>query len=281
MITISEFSRRSLVRLLGADPDRTDRIYLCPAELPAEAVRPVAWSAGDHEPFLLYPANFWTHKNHAALWAALARLRADGLRATAVFTGSLVGREAEWKEQVSAVGVADQVLHLGLVSRAELVWLYQHARLLCFPSLFEGFGIPVVEAMRLGTPVVCAAATSLPEIAGRAALYFDPHRPEEIARVLARLWQDPALRDRLAAHGRRQSRGFTAERLVCEHRQSFARALRTYSPALQAQRAAWAALPETQREALSVRERLTAATLLQAESRRRWWPRFFPGRNFP
>jgi glycosyltransferase involved in cell wall biosynthesis len=280
VITISDFSRRCLVQLLGADPARTDRIHLCPAELPA-AVRPAAWPEGDSTPFLLYPANFWPHKNHAALWTALARLRSEGVRATAVFTGSLLGREAEWSAQVAAAGVADQVRHLGLVPRAELVWLYQHARLLCFPSLFEGFGIPVVEAMRLGTPVACTTTTSVPEVAGPAAVYFDPQNPAELARAIARLWNDPAQRARLAARGRRQSRQFTAERLVREHRQSFARALQTYTPALHAQRTAWAALPETQREDLSVHERLTAARLLQAGRPRRWWQRLFSGRNFP
>ena len=270
VITISDFSRSSLVRLLGAAPERTDRIHLCAAELPTEGAKPAAWPDGNCDPFLLYPANFWPHKNHAALLTALARLRTERLCVSAVFTGSLLGREAEWSAQVESAGVRDHVRHLGLVSRAELVWLYRQARLLCFPSLFEGFGIPLVEAMRMGTPIVCAATTSLPEIAGPAARYFDPNRPEEIARVVAHLWNDANGRARLATQGRIRGRRFTAERLVREHRTSFLRALRFYSPARHAQRVAWTTLPDSQRESLSVRERLTAAELLRSGCPSRW-----------
>ena len=235
-------------------------------------MRPAAWPEGAEEPFLLYPSNFWRHKNHTALLAALAHLRAEGLRVRAVFTGSLMGREAEWAAEVARAGVADQVRHLGLVSRAELSWVYRRAQCLCIPSLFEGFGIPLVEAMRLGVPVACSATTSLPEIAGPAAVYFDPHDPASIARSLRRLWTDASLRRRLIAAGRSRQRRFTAERLVREHRACFVRALRSYSPARHLQNVAWAALPDPPRETLSVHERLTAAELLRT-SPSTWWHR--------
>lgn len=263
VITISDFSKESLVRLLGAAPDRIARIHLCPAELPEATVRPTAWPEADEAPFLLYPANFWRHKNHQVLLAALSRLRSDGLRVPAVFTGALLGREAEWAAEVERAGVQDQVRHLGLVSRAELSWVYRRARCLCIPSLFEGFGIPLVEAMRLGVPVACSATTSLPEIAGAAAVYFDPQDPVSIAGTIGRLWADAGLRRRLVAKGRARERRFTAERLVQEHRACFLRAVRHYSPARHRQNVEWAALPAPPRENLSVHERLTAAELLR------------------
>lgn len=235
-------------------------------------MRPARLPGNAAAPFLLYPANFWRHKNHRTLLAALARLRAGGLRVPAVFTGALLGRDDEWAAQVAEAGVGDQVVHLGLVSRAELSWLYRHSRCLCVPSLFEGFGIPLVEAMRLGVPVACSATTSLPEIAGDAADYFDPGDPDGLARTLGRLWTEEAGRRRLVSKGRIRGRRFGPERLVREHRVCFARARDAYSPELHARRLAWAAQPDPPRETLSVHERLAAAELLRSGPSS-WWLR--------
>ena len=270
VVTISDFSRDSIVRLLGASPYRVSRIHLCPAELPEAAERPAAWRDDQAEPFLLYPANFWRHKNHRALFAALGQLRAEGLRVPLVCTGALLGREAEWAAAVEQAGVADQVVHLGLVSRAELSWIYRRAGGLCFPSLFEGFGIPLVEAMRLGVPVACSASTSLPEIGGDAATYFNPRDPADLARCLRSFWTSDALRRRLTSRGLRRCRQFTAERLVREHRACFERAITAYTPARHRRNLAWVANPDPPRETLSVHERLVADELLRARPATGW-----------
>ena len=102
------------------------------------------------------------------------------------------------------LGVADHVIFTGFVNDIDLRALYSGARVCVCPSLYEGFGFTVLEAMACGTPVVCSSATSLPEVAGKAALYFDPHRPEEMAVQLGRAFSDDAVRTSLIADGRTQ-----------------------------------------------------------------------------
>ena len=112
---------------------------------------------------LLYPARPWPHKNHARLFEAFARLRARRPNLRLVLTG-----EGEYGALPAGVEAR------GRVSRDELVRLYQGAAALVFPSLYEGFGMPVLEAMACGCPVACSNVTSLPEVAGDAARLFDP-----------------------------------------------------------------------------------------------------------
>jgi glycosyltransferase involved in cell wall biosynthesis len=117
-------------------------------------------------------------------------------------------------------------VHLcGWIDDAQLEGLYAAATCLAFPSLAEGFGLPVLEAMARDLPVACAAASSLPEVAGDAALLFDPHSVDAIAGAIAALLQDPALRSRLIARGRTQAATFTWERTAAATAASYARAL--------------------------------------------------------
>jgi alpha-1,3-rhamnosyl/mannosyltransferase len=98
------------------------------------------------------------------------------------------------------------------VSDEDLEGLYRAASCLAFPSLVEGFGLPVLEAMRRGLPVACSGTTALPELAGDAALLFDPESTDAIAEAVGRLLADPALRERLAARGRDRAELFSWER---------------------------------------------------------------------
>ena len=166
VVVISEWVRQRVVERLGLDPDRVHAIHLgvdhrrfTPAP---DVVR---------EDFLLYPARPWPHKNHARLVEAFAlvRERRPGLRL--VLTG--VGHDpARLPPGVEA---------LGGVSADELVSLYRRAAALVFPSLYEGFGLPPVEAMACGCPVAASSAGALPEVVGDAAVLFDPLDPEAIA----------------------------------------------------------------------------------------------------
>ena len=226
--TISDFSRQSMLEILDAPPDKVRAIHLCPDALPAEDRRPALpadWPAD----FAFFPAQDWFHKNHARLLEALVLLRKrDGRRIPFVFTGGW--QQAGRVERLMAEhGLQDQALHLGRVSRAELAWLYRHARLLVFPTLFEGFGIPLVEAMRSGLPIVCSGTSSLPEVAGDAAVYCDPLDADSIARTVLRAWDSPALRAELQAAGARRAALFSEENLVREHRRVFLEAIRRFS----------------------------------------------------
>lgn len=229
VIAISDFTKQSCTDIVGISPRKVRTIHLSPDDLPA-ARRPEDWPSAGWEKFLYYPANFWDHKNHRQLLAALQHLRANGQTVRCVFTGSTFGREAEWDAAVAETGTADLVCHLGRRPRAELSWLFRNARGLIFPSLFEGFGIPVVEAMHCGCPIACSGGTSLPEVAGDCALYFDPRDAKAIAHAAAQLWNDDALCADLVARGQRRGAEFNARKLVESHVAAFTLARRRYSP---------------------------------------------------
>jgi glycosyltransferase involved in cell wall biosynthesis len=162
VIAISEHARETLVERLALDPDRVRTIHLgvdlerfSPADMP-------------REPFLVYPANAWPHKNHERLFEAVALLRREHRDLRLVLTGE-------------HVDVPDYVDVRGRVSQDDLVDLYRRASALVFPSLYEGFGQPVLEGLACACPVACSDLPPLREVAGDAAVYFDPLDAESIA----------------------------------------------------------------------------------------------------
>ena len=133
------------------------------------------------EPFLLYPARRWPHKNHERLFEAFALVRRAHPELRLLLTGSA-------EQGALPAGVES----LGLVSGEELVSLYRRASALVFPSRYEGFGQPPLEAMACGCPVACSSAASLPEVSGGAARLFDPDDADAIAAAVEELLADPA-----------------------------------------------------------------------------------------
>jgi len=217
----SEFTRRSMIELLGFPPDRVEVVALPSEDLPAESVRPPGLTVGSGE-FVYYPADDYAHKNHRRLFGAIRLLVAGGSPVRLVCSGGrLSGRPLA--DLAAEFGLADRITDLGKVSRREVAWLYRNARLLAFPSLFEGFGIPLLEAFSTGLPVVCSGVTSLPEIAGEAALYCDPFDPSDIARQIGRAWDDPVLRASLVAGGSRRRDKFKTGDIVRHHEVIFGR----------------------------------------------------------
>jgi glycosyltransferase involved in cell wall biosynthesis len=174
VVTISEHARQTLIERHGLAPERVRAIHLA---VDHDVFTPGSGQRGD---YLLYPARPWPHKNHARLYGAFARLRRERPDLRLVLTGEGdFGRLPE--------GVESR----GRVSRDELVELYRGAAAVVFPSLYEGFGMPVVEAMACGCPVACSNATSLPEVVGDAARLFDPREPEDLAAAAADVLDDP------------------------------------------------------------------------------------------
>jgi glycosyltransferase involved in cell wall biosynthesis len=230
VITISEFSRQTLIEHHRLPPARVKVVHLCADEryARAEVARPPA--AALPERFLFYPANLWKHKNHEVLFQALRRLRDDrGRRFDVVLTGFGQDADSPALAAARAHGVADQVHALGYRSVEELAYLYRHAEMLVFPSLFEGFGMPLVEAMAAGCPVVAARATSIPEVVGEAAELFDPASPAALGAAIERVADDEAWRETLRTRGRQQARAFSAARMADGHRAAFEEAARVYS----------------------------------------------------
>ncbi len=175
LIVTTEFVKRRVIDRLGVDPER---IRVAPLGLDHDLLRP---ADVQREPFLLYPAASWPHKNHARLFEAFAQLRRERPELRLVLTGG-----------GSYDRLPDGVEALGHLPRVEVVSLLQRASALVFPSLYEGFGLPPLEAMACGCPVACSNTTALPEIVGDAACLFDPTEPEEIAAAVTTVLDDPA-----------------------------------------------------------------------------------------
>jgi glycosyltransferase involved in cell wall biosynthesis len=198
VIAISDHVKATLVDRLDLDPDRVRVIHL--------GVDLRRFTPGDdpREPFLLYPANRWPHKNHERLFAALALIRLERPELRLVLTGA--GHEGKQ--------LPDGVVARGRVSDDELADLYRRASALVFPSLYEGFGQPPIEAMASGTPVACSSTTALPEVVGDAARLFDPTSAEAIAEAVLDLLRDP---EPYVARGLERARRFTWDACARAH----------------------------------------------------------------
>jgi glycosyltransferase involved in cell wall biosynthesis len=194
LIAISEHARETLIERHGLAAERVRTIHL---GIDHERFGP---DGRARDPLLLYPANRWPHKNHDRLFEAFALVRRELPELRLVLTGS--GHER--------VPLPDGVEARGRVSDDELVDLYRSAACLVFPSLYEGFGLPPLEAMACGCPVAVARATSLPEVCGDAAEYFDPFSTEDMAEAILR-----ALEGRHVKKGLARAASFTWD--ACAH----------------------------------------------------------------
>lgn len=212
VIAISETTARDVVEMLDVEPDR---VAVTPLGVD-ERFRPIADEArlaevrrrhGLDGPFVLYVGNVEPRKNLARLLDAFERVgRRDVSLALA---GGTAWLSEDVVRRVAAYRGPGRVRLLGYVEDEELPALYSAAEVFAYVSLWEGFGLPVLEAMACGTPVVCSRIPAHEEVAGRAARYADPMSVEEIAGALDRLLASPAERGRLAAAGRRRAARFT------------------------------------------------------------------------
>jgi glycosyltransferase involved in cell wall biosynthesis len=219
-ITDSAYSKEAIVNCLQVDPDRIAVVYLGidlqefhpqPTACPANALSRLPAA------YLFYPAATWPHKNHARLLQALALVRdRKALAIPLVLTGFPETAHAEVRDWLRKLDLERQVLWLGWLTNQELVYTYQKAQALIFPSLHEGFGLPIVEAMACGCPVACSNTTSCSEVAGEAAVTFDPENAEEIAARIEMIWTDDKVRQELVAKGLERSRLFSCERMAEE-----------------------------------------------------------------
>ncbi|WP_084201420.1 glycosyltransferase family 4 protein [Geobacter pickeringii] len=207
IIAISKFTRDSLVAEYGIEPDRIDVVFLGhgPEYHPRDEVQQLQALRDRYElsrPFMIYPAATWPHKNHETLLKALRVLvndyRFDG---DLVLTGIAVNSFDKLRASAQAFGVGNHLKILNFIPSDHMPLLYNLASLMVFPSLFEGFGLPVVEAMASGCPVACSNVTSIPEVAGEAAVMFDPKEAEGIAAAVARVWSDSGFASTLRCRG--------------------------------------------------------------------------------
>ncbi len=211
VMAISEFTRTQAIEQFGLDPGK---VVVVPPVLdlpppPDDAERRAVRKTFDlARDFVLYPAATYPHKNHLTLVRAFANTCADrdvDLVLTGATGAGAWGSAHSTSAQINALsgslGVETRVRQLGYVSRRQLGALYAEAAMVAFPSRFEGFGLPVVEAMALGCPVVAAEATALPALVGGAGLLVDPDDVDGWAAAMSNVLDDSALRQQLRASG--------------------------------------------------------------------------------
>jgi glycosyltransferase involved in cell wall biosynthesis len=223
---MSDHTRRNLIERLGIEASRVSVTHLAADAIfgPAEPASAQAAKARlEHRyglktgQYFFLPAHTWSHKNHAVAIRALAGLRERyGLNVMLACSGAAREAQAELERLVVELSMEKQVRFLGYVPRYDVPALYHGAAALVFPSRFEGFGMPVLEAMACGTPVICADTTSLPEVAGDAALCLPPLSVERWTEAMHRVLSDVALRASLIARGIERARLFSWRRHALE-----------------------------------------------------------------
>ena len=224
VLTVSESSKRDIVEYarvpeekvtvtpLAADP----RVYF-PRD-PHEAVELLTPRHAVRPPFILYTSRIeHPGKNHVRLIRAFADLkRKEHIPHQLVLAGTDRERAGEVHRTAEETGFAKDILFTGFVAAADLPLLYQAADIFVFPSLYEGFGLPILEAMACGTPVACSRISSMPEVAGDAALLFDPDDEASIASAIGSIMCATDLRKDLAARGLERSRQFSWARTAAQ-----------------------------------------------------------------
>jgi glycosyltransferase involved in cell wall biosynthesis len=221
VITISESTRQDVIDLCGVAPERVTPILLAADERfkPAtpDAIAAFRERHGLPKRYILYLGTLEPRKNVETLVKAYARLREQGSDDhILVLAGGKGWQYDSIFEQVRALGLTDSVRFPGFVPADEQALWYSSATVFAFPSRFEGFGLPLLEAMACGTPVVSSWASSLPEVVGDAGLLVDPSDVDGLSSALRQLMEDESQRQTLAAAGLARARTFSWQRMASE-----------------------------------------------------------------
>jgi glycosyltransferase involved in cell wall biosynthesis len=229
VITVSEASKRDILRYFRVPESRIDVIYNAiddrfwqqPA---ADDIAQVRERYRLDNPFVLYAGNIKPHKNLERLIEAFHLLRQNaGMKdVQLLIIGDEISKYATLRRAVHRHKLHKHVRFFGFVSDQTLAALYRLAAVFVFPSLYEGFGLPPLEAMASGTPVITSNVSSLPEVVGDAALMIDPYEPEAIADAMQRVLSDAALREDLTRRGLARAREFSWERSIARVREIYA-----------------------------------------------------------
>jgi glycosyltransferase involved in cell wall biosynthesis len=211
LITVSDATAGELVERLDVNPRLVRTVH--------EGVDPLFARTGDDqlpegllEPYLLFVSTLEPRKNVVGILRAFRLLREWGYDGSLVLVGRWGWHTEAIRSELDTSPVRSSIHHLDAVDRAQLATLYRHADALLFPSWIEGFGLPLVEGMACGTPVVTSGTSAMPEVAGPAAVYVDPASPHGIASAVAALQADPQHRMRLIELGRKRAENFSWDR---------------------------------------------------------------------
>lgn len=231
IVCVSGHTKKDLLDVTGVDSAKTEIIYEGVDEQfkprpDKEAIKDMIKKYGITRDYMLYTGVWRSHKNVVNLIKSFALLKEDGFEPQLVITGEEDPYYPEVKRTVKELGLEHDVIFPGMVPEDELVALYQAAHIYSFPSLYEGFGLPPLEAMRCGTPVAAASSSCIPEICGEGnAVYFDPLDPEDMANQIRKLWHNDELRKEVRERGLRHSKKFSWEKMAKETLEVYKEAL--------------------------------------------------------
>lgn len=213
VITGSNATRADLVELVAADaskieviPHGCDPFFLEPVE--SEALEATRRAYDLDRPFLLSVTNIKPHKNLKRLLEAFAQLSRDYSDLELVIVGGDLGNHPDLEKVCADYGLGERVRSLGFLPKAQLRALYHLAHIFVFPSLYEGFGLPPLEAMACGTAVVASRSSAIPEVVGHSGLLVNPFRVDSIAEAIRSLLENDSFRSALGTQGRRRAREF-------------------------------------------------------------------------
>jgi glycosyltransferase involved in cell wall biosynthesis len=222
VVVLTEWTKADVVDRIGIDPERV--LLVPPGIDPLMPVDPELALAARYRygiadsPFFLYPAISYAHKNHVGLVRAFARVAEADDQVRLVLTGGPADAEEAVQSEISKLGLTDRVVRTGRIPRRDLDALFCEARALTFPSHYEGFGIPTLEAMSRGVPVIASTSGALPEVVGDAGVLIDPDDTVAWGDAMLQVLRDDGCHDDLVARGAARAARFTwtasAEALV-------------------------------------------------------------------
>ena len=217
IITISEFSKKTIEENYKVDEDKIYVTYLDSDSsfndiLIQEKQEAVKLKHNLPIKYFFYPANTWEHKNHKNLFRALAIYKEKyDEKVRLVLTGANLKENRKLITLIKELNIGENVISLGYIEQSDMPYIYRGSSALVFPSLFEGFGIPIIEAFKSQCPVVCSKSASIPEIAKDAVLYFDAENPEDISEKMNQIL-NPEISSKLISKGILRAQKFSWEK---------------------------------------------------------------------
>ncbi len=224
VITVSDFTRREVIEELGVAPHKVTTVHHAQGAVfhprPQSEIRSMLARRTWPEEYILFVGTLEPRKNLQLLAKTLPLLRSD---IPLLITGWSGWGDRDWWAEIRRTGLEKRIILTGYVDEPTLACLYGGASAFVYPSFYEGFGLPVLEAMACGCPVICSNRASLPEVAGDAAIQVDPHDPEALAHSLEKVLHDSDLRNRLITAGIQRARLFSWKKTAAETLEIFKR----------------------------------------------------------
>lgn len=232
VITVSEYSRKQIINRLRVPPAKVTAIHngvnrnLTPLDA-QQARKAVAATVKSNDPYVLYVGSLKTYKNVSVLLKAFAQhCRGARTNHRLLIVGDGSKKTEALMREAAVLGIASRIMIVHGVEQSLLCAMYSAAEVFVMPSTMEGFGLPVIEAMACGTPVISSDATCLPEVGADAAVYFDPRSAEQLERHLAAMLASSEMRQRFREKGLQRARQFTWQDSVKKHMDVYREVLR-------------------------------------------------------